>query len=147
MRILRWTRFLTDLPDDGVENETDILVFPGRNVAEAIGGLLRGLGYEVSEPENQEENGWDFDYYASGRRFWCQVSSYGEPFSLITEDMARTWTDKIFKRPPSPIYAEVLTRLNEALAADPRFHQVQWFSDEDFGTGEPGVASPVALDD
>ena len=146
MRILRWALFSADLPDDGVESETDILVYLGRNVAEAIGGLLRGLGYEVSEPEDQEENGWDFDYHASGRRFWCQVSGYEEKFSLVTEDMARTWTDKVFKRPHHPIYAEVLTRLNEAFAADPRFHEVQWFSDEDFGTGEPGAASPVSDD-
>ena len=39
--------FRTELPFDVVEDEADIVEFPGRSETEAIGAMLSALGYDV----------------------------------------------------------------------------------------------------
>jgi hypothetical protein len=116
--------FRTALPDDGVEDETDFVEFPGRNVTEAIGAMLAGLGYEVSAPIHAGEHGWELDVRAKGRRFWLQVTRLGGPDCiLVTRDM--TW--QFWRTHPS--FEEFLTQLDTALRADGRFSQLGWYGD------------------
>ena len=116
--------FRTDLPLDGVEDETDFVEFPGRNVTEVVGAMLASLGYDVSPPIHAGEHGWELDVRANGRRFWLQITRMDErDCNLITEDM--TW--RIWRLQPS--FEEFLTQLDKALREDGRFSQIAWFRD------------------
>ena len=116
--------FRTELPYDSKEDETDFVEFPGRNVTEAIGSMLSGLGYEVSAPMHAGEHGWELDARASGRRFWLQITRMDEQNCILTtKDM--TW--QFWRRHPS--FEEFLTKLDAALRGDGRFDQIGWFQD------------------
>ena len=97
MKVRPWAEFVSDLPDDGVEDDTGFVLYPGRGVAEAIGEHLNKAGYRVSPPEHRWERGWDFEFWASERRFWCQVSDLDEYFLLVCRDMGRTLTDNLLQ--------------------------------------------------
>ncbi|MFZ3007231.1 MAG: hypothetical protein WA047_13780 [Phenylobacterium sp.] len=144
MKVRPWAEFVSDLPDDGVEDDTGFVLYPGRGVAEAIGEHLNKAGYRVSPPEHRWERGWDFEFWASERRFWCQVSDLDEYFLLVCRDMRRTLTDNLLRRPPNALYVEVLNRLNDALTEDPRFHDIRWKLDKEMSTELPGASSPVS---
>ncbi|WP_421932637.1 hypothetical protein [Phenylobacterium sp.] len=143
MRILPLAEFTSDFPEDGIEDDDGVLQFGGRAVTEAIVDILKGFGFRVSPPE-YDEHGWGFDFYASERRFWCQVTAL-DTFLFSCDDVSRTLMDKILKRPPNAIYIDVMTRLGEALGRHPRFHHVRWYVDD--SSRSPGAASPVKLDD
>ncbi len=129
--------FQTSLPDDGIEDETDFVEFPGRNVTEAIATMLSGLGYDVSPPIHAAEHGWELDVRANGRRFWLQITRMDElNCILVTQDM--TW--RIWRLHPS--HAEFLTQLDAALRQDGRFDEIGWYRnwEDDTRTPHPVVA-------
>jgi hypothetical protein len=112
-----------------LREDNEIITFPGRNVAEAIGEILRAVGYDVGAPEYMDEHGWDLNVRVDGRRIWLELQGInpGE-FVLQVEAMVG------FFRRLSPMrvvdfayYAEFLTRLNEGLKNDPRFSKVEWY--------------------
>lgn len=130
-----------DFPDDQIEDEDgEIVQFGGRGVAEAIAAILQRLGYDVSPPEHQQENGWDFEVTRQGKRVWMQVSDLGEAYLLATEYDPRF---SLFKK-SDPIYPEMLTRLNTELRADSRFHKVWWRLRNDVLAETPGASEPVS---
>ncbi|WP_340645536.1 hypothetical protein [Phenylobacterium sp.] len=132
----------TDLPSDQIEDEHDIVQFGGRGVAEAIGGLLAAQGYEVSQPEYAGEHGWEFDFHALERRFWCQVTET-DRIQLLCIDMTSSPFGGVSRKPPHPAYVEVLTLLDRELAADPRFYDLAWYFDDEVARDLPGSLSPV----
>jgi hypothetical protein len=122
--VRQWAEFRTELPLDWVEDETDIVEFPGRNVTEAIAAMLAPLGYDVSAPIHAGEHGWELDARANGRRFWLQITRMEEhDCHLTTQDM--TW--RIWRLQPS--FEAFLTQLDTALRTDARFSQIGWFRD------------------
>jgi hypothetical protein len=139
-----WAVFTTDLPDDQVEDENGILVFPGRNIAEAIGEVLLGLGADVEPPKHEFEHGWTARLKFKGHGFWYQVSVLDPQVYLVVEDNAALLT----KKEPE-LYAELVTGLNEGLAADLQVHDLLWYSREDGprfppdGTGSQDPFSPA----
>nr|MEA2798018.1 hypothetical protein [Phenylobacterium sp.] len=133
MRVKPWAVFFADFPDDQIENEREIVIFGGRNVALAIGEILARLGCEVSTPEYGGERGWEFGATFEGQRFWCLVSSFRPAFFMNFEGPS------IFLSSPrrdQPGYVAIAQRLSDALAQDPRFHDIQWYSREE-GPPEP----------
>lgn len=126
MRVKPWVAFRTDLPDDQVESEQDIVVFGGRNVAVAIGEILARLGCEVEEPKPAGENAWEFAVkYKERHRFWCQVNSTSHPvFRLLFENM----TFRSRAAPNAAAYAELALKLDAALKKSSLFHDVCWWS-------------------
>jgi hypothetical protein len=139
MQIRPCAEFCADFPDDSVEDDDgEIIQFGGRGVAEAIAAMLRGAGFEVSAPEHQHEHGWDFEVEAHGRRTWFQISLIDD-FILQSKFYGSFFTGGRDKK----LYAEVLTRLNDGLVADPRFTNVRWQTARDLNRDAPGTASPV----
>ena len=59
MRVLSRAGFIAEFPDDTVEVGGDIEVFGGRNVAVALGDMLKELGSDVA---------W---WFYMGRRLWA----------------------------------------------------------------------------
>jgi hypothetical protein len=139
MKVRHWAEFTSDLPEDHIEDDEEIIQYGGKSVAEAIGGMLKDLGCEVDPPVYAHEHGWEIDARCGKRRLWGQVTLI-EGYIFAFEDTS--WIAKLLSR-PHPVYLDVLTRLADALAADKRFHNVGWYFDSDLLSGEPGAARPV----
>ena len=139
MKVLPWAEFRSDLPDDQIEDDEDIIQFGGKSVITAIGEMLTRCGCEVSEPIYADEHGWELDVKAGRRNLWCQVTLI-ENYLLHFDQ--NSWFANTFGR-YRPEYIDVLTRLAAELQSDPRFHDVQWYSGAELHSGEPGSTTPV----
>lgn len=143
MIIRKWMEFANDdrdWPEDGVVQDGDWAVFPGRSVSSALAEILTDLGCNVDPPEHQFEHGWDFHFRLNRVPFWCQVCRI-EDYLVIIE--LRSFFD--FRGGKKRLYAELLTRLNEALKRDGRFRNIRWFTQQELDdpSEPPGAAQPV----
>ena len=141
MIVRPWAKFTTDLPDDQIEDGPVIIQLAGKNVAGALAELLVGLGCEVSPPICANDNGWELHIVAGERRrrLWCQVTLIDEyevffgQNSMFAEMLGRN----------GQTYLDTLTRFASALAADPRFHNVRWYTSDDVWTEPVGAPWPI----
>jgi hypothetical protein len=137
--------FGSSLPYDGIENDegTEFLRYPGKNVATAVGELLRRIGYEADDPMDAGDHGWEFEVrvkgYRKGRpkggRFWCTVTLIDRHVMVFDNP---SWWDKFLERHPA-LYLEALRALGREMAADPLFSEVQWSLLDD----TPAASQPV----
>lgn len=139
LKIRSTAQIVADFPDDMVEEDGEIVQFGGRTIAEALGDILRGLGYGVSSPEHQQENGWDFDVTSEGKRVWMQIADLGGEYGLSTEFMPKL--DLFASK--TQVYGTMLDRLNTALRGDPRFQSVKWYDRFD-SAADAGADGPLA---
>jgi hypothetical protein len=131
--------FDTDIPDDTVEDEHDIIVYGGKAVAEAIMELLRSPARQVSTLDNLEFKGWEFMVRTARRRIGFRVQ-YIEQVLLTSFDVS---LPSIFGRPNPADHAALLTELNHMMQQDGRFHNIRWCDEtEIFGEG-PGTPTPL----
>jgi hypothetical protein len=130
MSVKPWAGFIADFPDDEIESGGGQMeIRGGRNVAVALGEILTGLGCQVSAPDYAGLKGWEFDLYdQERRRFWCQITSFHPAFYLLFEDPAIT---RGTRAKNATAYAELWRKLADALDNDPRFHDVEWRSNEE----------------
>ncbi len=133
--------FTADFPDDAVENEdgTDVVELGGRNVAEAIGQILRDLGCEVSET-SRGDYGWELSARGHGRECFCRIISLHPTFFLLFEDR---------RARGAPIGHGLSQAFSDAMRRDGRFHGLLWYPREAGPTDEPdgsGTESPFADD-
>lgn len=136
MTIRPCAEFRTDIPSDIVENEHDIVQFGGKAVALAVGEMLAALGYTVEEPSYEGEHGWDLRVKKGDFCLWLEFTEI-EEMILQTEDLTPIWKRKV------QVYHDALLDLSAALARDPRFHDVFWYSQADLLSGRGGSESPV----
>jgi len=121
--------FYTDLPDDAIETADgmDFIQWPGRNVAELIADLLRGLGWKPDDPIGLEERGWDLDASCGVQSISIHIEVPEEVIINITDRTgALTWYFK--RKPPGPVFVEMLIGLDASMKADARFTDIQWFT-------------------
>jgi hypothetical protein len=126
MSVKPWAVFNTDLPDDQVDDGREIITFGGRNVAMAIREILTRLGCEVGALLCSDEKGWEFGAKFKGRGIWCLVSSFHPRFFLNFDD-----PPAFGRHQDAPAYEEIAQKLNDAIMADPRFRDLQWYSREE----------------
>ena len=141
MRIRPWATLTTDLPDDHIEDDHDIIQYGGKSVVKAIGEILVRLGCEVEEPVYADEHGWEIYITVKKRRLWCQVTLIDKFLILLKQN---SWVANAF-HPRHPVYIEILSRLALELDADPRFHEVSWFTGAEVDTAFPGTEHPVEI--
>ena len=143
MKIFPLGEFLIDLPDDAVEEDDDVVIHPGRGLAEVIAEMLRRLNYRVEPLHYAHENGWELSAYAGKRRVWLRITQIfpGEG-TLLTEELP-TLFQRLFRREES-IHAKFLSELHQEMSADPRFQQIRWWRDHDH-KGVPAY-EPVRAD-
>lgn len=137
MKIFPHAEFRVDLPDDALEGGDDVIMLPGRGLAEIVAEMLTQLGYEVSPPEHDPEHGWTFDAYAVKRRIWLQVTQIPGKTArspakgtLMTEEKP-TLLRRLLGHKDS-IHAKLLFGLNREMQADPRFKEIRWWPDFHF---------------
>ncbi len=141
MRVNQCASFQADFPDDAIENDEGFVEFGGHGVAGAIGEFLTRLGCKVSEPINAGEHGWELDVEIDRRHLWCQVTDVVDYMILVFEDQSAI--DKVLKRYDA-VYIDTIKKLNLALNADERFHDVKWHAEGiDPSPSSPHTLSPV----
>jgi hypothetical protein len=126
MRRKALAEFDASFPQDCVENDEDIEIFGGRLASEAIAGILRKAGYDVSSPRHAHEHGWDFEVRVGGRRIWVQVTRLDDDYILIAEALVGVF-ERTFKKMDYSYYRQFLVDLNTGLAADARFKPAKWY--------------------
>jgi hypothetical protein len=117
--------FRADFPDDSVwsEDEEEIVHMGGKAIAETVVSLLKGFGYDVGDPELEDEHGWQFHASTARRNLFLQVTDLGGEIYLTCRDTSLI--NQLLKR-HHPAYLEFLSRLHEALSRDGRFHDILW---------------------
>jgi hypothetical protein len=130
MIVRPWAEFTTSLPDDGIENETGFIQWPGKNVAEALAEILAGLGCTDVEIFDLEHAGYDVGFRLGKLVLAARVTVIDNP--LIA-----------FGRKRQPEYLDFLKRVSDALAKDGRFQNLRWFTDDEVLTGVKGAKSPL----
>lgn len=146
MNFKAYAELVADFPDDMVEEDGEIVVFPGRTAAEAVAEILRDKGYDVRPPEHMDEHGWDLNIYVDGKRIWLELQDLGEEYVLQIEAIAGFFR-RLFGIDLT-YYAEFLTKLNEGLGHDPRFRSVRWYEVKNHHspTGKPANDSLKVMD-
>ena len=129
----KWAVFRADaFPDDTIEDEQDIIRFPGRNLAEALMEILAARGCAKIEPPSEEgEHGWHVRFTSDGRPFLCQVSRI-EPETLLLFDRNFGAPGR-FEKGPAP-HAVFLEKIQAALAQDARFQELTWYTQREMDT-------------
>ena len=145
MGLLFDAEFVADFPYDGIEDDKGFVEFPGRGVTEAIADTLRAIGFDVSAPEHQQEMGWDFHVRTDRKRIWILISlidgaEVGDECIL----QSKCYGGLFDRRRSLDVHAEVLTKLNTALANDARFSRIRWLKSSEVQTDAPGSPTPVA---
>lgn len=143
MTLLSMARLITTIPDDSVEEDDEIVEFGGRAVLAAITEVLRGLGYQVSEPVYAGAQGWQAVVSTERRKFFVQSQHIHTWCLLVSSDITGMWNKLFHKTAES--YAEFLKKLNRGLGADSRFTSVEWFdqSGDPFDESQAGTPEPV----
>lgn len=127
MNFKGYAELVTNLPDDVAEEDDEITVYPGRNVAEALADIIRAAGYDVGAPEDRGIRGWDLNIRVGGKRIWLEVQGI-DPQEFILQTEAKVGLLKRLFGVDLGYYAEFLTKLNDGLQGDSRFGKAKWYA-------------------
>jgi len=121
--------FEADFPDDGTFKPSGDMDRPrGFGVASALIEMLKGQGFEVSKLYPRDYYGWEFTV---SHVVWFVLQG-GEPFILSGENNG-SLVQKVFNPKALALtHRDVLEKLNELLKQDSRFHDIRWFTKEDY---------------
>lgn len=127
----------TTIPDDRVEDEDDIVVYPGRTITETLVLQLRARGYRPTPPEHIGFLGWAFGVPSKRNMIFVRVSVVDEVY--VSADYRPNFYDRALGR-KDELYRPLLSDLDSILQADERFSNIRWVAS---GTYEPEFAHPV----
>lgn len=114
--------FRSGFPDDTVEDDNDIVQWPGRNIAEVLKAALEQQGYRVSEPIHAHEHGWELDVWRGRKRMWLQISVLGAEECYLDAENMTSWL-----WPDAKVFRAFLAELQRIVTADSRFSPIGWF--------------------
>lgn len=114
--------FRSGFPDDTVEDDDEIVQWPGRNIAEFLKAALESLGYRVSEPIHAHEHGWELDIWRGRKRLWLQVSVLDAEECYLTAENKTSWF-----WPDVKLFRAFLSDLQHTIEADSRFSPIGWY--------------------
>ncbi|WP_304165640.1 hypothetical protein [Phenylobacterium aquaticum] len=114
--------FHSAFADDSVEDDAGFVQWPGRNVVEVLKAGLEARGYEVSDPIDAQESGWELDISRNKKRFWLKVSLIESDENYLNAGHM-TWS----LWPDQKVFDAFLADLKAILGADGRFSRVSGF--------------------
>jgi hypothetical protein len=133
MHLRTYVVFEADFPDDGTWKPSGDIERPrGFNLASALIEMLKGQGFEVSELYPRDYYGWEFT--VSG--IVCFVLQGGEPFLLLSANEGGLVRKLFHAKALALTHQDVLEKLNALLHQDERFHDIRWFTREDYEKGK-----------
>lgn len=115
-------QFRSGFPDDTVEDDDDIVEWPGRNIAEALKSALERLGYRVSEPICMEHAGWELDILHQRKSFNVRISVIDADECYLMADNTKAWF-----WPDVKGFRMFLADLQRIVDEDIRFGVIGWF--------------------
>ena len=117
----------------------DVLVAGGCKISVMLIAILRDMGYSVDGPYERSFYGWEFIASGHGQKYFF-VLQLIEEWLLIAEDVTG-FIGKLRKNRPS--LRDMLDKLSLRLISDGRFHNILWFSREEYSSGNTiGRSSP-----
>jgi hypothetical protein len=138
--VRRHAEFRGDFPDDQIwhDDETDVVQTSGKNVAEAIADMLAGFGCTIHELEDNVGHCWECYFSYEGLGLWFRVVGL-DTYIFVLQEPPRA-------RPDYALHLQVLLNLNEHLRRDGRFHDLQWYDDDDRRVSKEAFDVPVVGD-
>ena len=135
----RWAQLTTNLPDDQIEEDGEIIRFGGLGVCEAITETLKSMGFDVEGPYEAGLNGWEL-YPKQGRlKLWMQITDFGDGVHLLGTRELGLFRSRSRRR----WFAEkVLVPFNEELRKNDKFTAVGWVDPRD-APEATGAYSPI----
>lgn len=115
-------QFRSGFPDDALEDDHGIVVWPGRNIAGALKASLERLGYGVSEPVCAEHAGWELDIRRGRKGLWLRINVVAADECYLMSKSSSSWL-----WPEMRVFRVFLTDLQHILEADSRFDIIGWF--------------------
>lgn len=143
MKVMPWAEFTGDVLYDAIETADgrDFIQWPGKAAAEELMIMLIRSGYGVTPLICLEHAGWEFVIDACDRNVRCRVTYIEKCLVVFSDD---SWFSKLLNSSAHPTFVKLLKRIGEAMANDPRFHDVRWFSDDEVLEDKEGSISPVS---
>lgn len=139
MTLRTFAEFTCDLPTGQIESDAGFIRLGGQPVAQALSEMLQGLGCRVDAVQDAGDHGWEFSFrYEKLRHLWCQVTLI-EGYLVIIKDRSARW--RIFAGDHA-CFVDVMRGLGDALAADPSFHDVGWFHEDEILSELRGARHP-----
>ena len=114
--------FRSGFPNDTVEDDHDMVQWPGRNIADILKAALEQLSYRVSDPIHAHEHGWELDIWRGRKRLSLQISVLDADECYLD---ARNMTFWLW--PDWKLFRVFLSDLQRIVAADDRFTPIGWF--------------------
>jgi len=139
MIVRPWVTFDSDLPYDGIEDETGFIQWPGKAVAEATAEILGRLGCTRINIDTIGEAGYEVAFTAGRRNLAARVTMIDNYVVCIHQ---YSIYDSLFNK-IRPEFISILRGLNAELNSDGRFHQIRWFTGDEVFSGVEGALSPV----
>ena len=114
-------QFRSGFPDDTVGDDNGVVVWPGRNITEALKAAFERLGYRVSEPICAEHAGWELDIWRRRKTLWLRVNvvDAGECYLMTESSSSWLW-------PEEKLVRMFLADLQRILEEDIRFNVIGW---------------------
>jgi hypothetical protein len=134
----------TDFPDDAVEEDGEIVRMGGLNVTETLVEMIRAGGYDVTDPEADEDHGWLFDARGKGREHYEVLVTAMCDEGLMT---CRNVTPFLFipTNGRHERHVEFVSHLQRAMEADSRFANLLWFKNGRTYTNHLAPGTKTAL--
>lgn len=115
-------QFRSGFPDDTVEDDHGIIVWPGRNITETLKAALERLDYRVSEPICAEHAGWELDIWRGRKSLWLRINIVDADECYLMTKCSSSWL-----WPEMKLFRMFLTDLQRILEEDSRFSVIGWF--------------------
>ena len=125
--------FEADFTEDGVWTQSGAVVQPsGLNIASTLTEMLIHKDFEVSKATPIESYGWDFTV---SRVVWFVLQCPG-PWLLLSKNNGPLVRKLFDAKALAVTHRDVLEKLNALLHQDSRFHDIRWFTREEYEKGK-----------
>ena len=115
----------TTIPDDRVESDHEIVIYPGRMIAELIAAQLEARGYKIQAIEHLQEMGWAV--VVESKRNYIEVLISVVDHLYISARYTPNFSDRLWGR-KDEVYRPLLRDLDTILRADDRFSNIRWMA-------------------
>jgi hypothetical protein len=135
----KWAQLSSNLPNDQIEEDGEIIRFGGQGACAAITETLVSMGFEVERPIEAGLNGWEL-YPKKGKlKLWLQITDFDQGNYLLgVRELKLFNSDRRRRR----FASEVLVPFNEELRKNDKFSSVAWIDPNNVLEGG-GAYSPT----
>lgn len=132
-------QFAANFPDDDfIEEDGEIIQFPGKNISNALVQGLNAHGFSTTEPEHEGPYGWTFYATKDKVRLWLKVQQVDPSENYLNCNINVPFG---FRRKCKEVHLEARKVLSACMKHDARFSNLLWHT-ERIPPGEIGWSEP-----